>query len=1465
MEIINTLERGWNSDNDPIDQPKGTYRNMSNMNLITKNGNHFSAETQQGTIVSFSIPNYTDTVLFSSPNPRFTPIGFFSFIDKLIVMATHDESATGGSGIIGVVTIAENGIGTWDTLYYSEDLKFTKQHRLDGYALNETDAINRVYWCDDLNNPRVVNYTSTAYDSVASGTLIAGQQYIAVQGQIFYNGILYGIGETAGAIFTATVLGGTAYTATVNPSIPVGKVINYISVNSITIQPPATLGEIDYKETTRDGVLYAGMKAYTFRLKSDSGKVSSFCPISKPVHVTNTTPAASITGYQNYEGRGQGSVLVTTDASITITISDLPYTDFQFIEVVAVEYDQQIEVIRAITKIAETTITGSAIDIKHTGAENLGTFTIDELTAVETIIISAKTMATFKQRGFMANLTERAEFTSNVTADVLPFIYPIPADVTGGEGPKSYTYLGSENSALLNISVDGKYKVSNGDIEYPTGSGDTYGTVSPTTGTDVFIGVANETSWTVSSGTPDVTAIIRIRKYKAFNGGADVYKDIEVKDEYLDYKGEAVHHYLTGYWRDETYRIGFLGFDKYRQPFFVRWLDDIHIPSQSTSFGTVDAPSSPTTSDGGLINVYAGDLINPGDTTDNHAQTSLNIMGIQIDNLELDPEVIDKLDSFSIVRVKRDKQILTQGLMSPTAISADHASSAAPLATYDPLVDINCRLGGGTKDGTFSGFFTLKSPEITFLVSPLNSDLILQPNDLLSPVSRYLALEPYTDAASRTMEDPNGTGIYPVYVSTEGSAGANNQFFSKWYYHEKYVGNSGVINRFYSVGADSTITAADGTNDFVNRDAIIRNYATPSATAVHPLTPTNTAHGGTDTNWGASGGRSGLFITDEEDYINTSAAGLPQIWKAGENQKLLANWVRPKTILYNGQSDAAKALSEYLYCGHIQKIDAAFKADNYDAGTGKYRVSGIQVFGGDCLVSIYDTVICPYDDLTTGRPGAGFGYGVYFPCETTLNTVMRQGLHWSKNGLQVPATGVFYRKAGSSRPEDYLVNSAYSTTDELDFKYPALPLGFSGNGNFPSRARWSQQKNIGEVTDNQRIYLTNNFRDVDTNHGEINNLKVGADRLFYWQNKGVGYFPVNQQQLINSAIGGQVQLGVGGVLDRFDNSDIYFGNQHQWSLITTPDRFYWFDMRRKALCYLSFGGQVVEFSTLNGQQSFFNNRFTSIETISSPNIFDSDQPIMGRGISGWYDSRFETAYMTFKLNPTSGGQKYDFSDFTVSISKQLNEFIGQHSFVPGIAHEHNNHSLSVPNNIVGLLINTTYQEGDLVSFNGIIYVCLQTITTGGTVFNPPDIFYPGYFVAISMIDEINVHWRGDTAKFYGRVYDSYIEIVVTGQGQSVSFDNYEAYGNEFNFDNVTVNSSQLTGSDFNISASNRNYRYYDGSWKASYPLSTNNSRFFDKYIIVKFTKKNNFTGNIITSLNKPKRLVFLKSVIRPKK
>ena len=91
--IINTFEKGLHQDSSFILQPDGTYRNMKNGMLISYDNNHYTVEMSKGNRVLLTLtPRYLndETTLDKVP----MPIGFISFIDKLVIFSTNDETGS---------------------------------------------------------------------------------------------------------------------------------------------------------------------------------------------------------------------------------------------------------------------------------------------------------------------------------------------------------------------------------------------------------------------------------------------------------------------------------------------------------------------------------------------------------------------------------------------------------------------------------------------------------------------------------------------------------------------------------------------------------------------------------------------------------------------------------------------------------------------------------------------------------------------------------------------------------------------------------------------------------------------------------------------------------------------------------------------------------------------------------------------------------------------------------------------------------------------------------------------------------------------------------------------------------------------------------------------------------------------------------------------------------------------------
>jgi hypothetical protein len=69
--------------------------------------------------------------------------------------------------------------------------------------------------------------------------------------------------------------------------------------------------------------------------------------------------------------------------------------------------------------------------------------------------------------------------------------------------------------------------------------------------------------------------------------------------------------------------------------------------------------------------------------------------------------------------------------------------------------------------------------------------------------------------------------------------------------------------------------------------------------------------------------------------------------------------------------------------------------------------------------------------------------------------------------------------------------------------------------------------------------------------------------LIYWQPNEVGYIPIYERALTQNALGQPVQLGVGGLFERYDQLIDHIGNCNQFGLVESINGYHWYDARRK--------------------------------------------------------------------------------------------------------------------------------------------------------------------------------------------------------------------------------------------------------------------------------------------------------------
>lgn len=1445
QSVINTFEKGINQDVSFILQPDGTYRNMKNGTLISNDGNHYTVEMAEGNRVILTlVPRYLvdETTLDRVP----MPIGFISFIDKLVVFSTNSDSVT-GYGEIGVVSFRRVGLdftGTYVPYYHHASLNFTKLHKIEGFSFRENDKIERVYWTDKFNEPRVFDIANpiftTYYAPFPATPLIVNTKYMVLQGAITHGGVDYGPGFTAGNVFTAAfnnyvTLDGTPL------------VIEYFPMELLDWNPNRLMGNISFVEYGT-GSKNCGSSIYFYRLSSSSdGFATTWSYASYPIHVGMDNKTAYLTGipYIDFVGNGTTATLENSGKSIFIKIDNID-TNFDTIELCCAEYDQKTDIPYSIKIVDKRLITSSEMTIEDNGVSSLGDVAISEITSFPASILTCKTLTTNKNFNIIANTTEREEFELDLSgATVIQFQHPLIShgdldSCSNANVPDDQSPALGANPIAGAIKPWSRYLVSaapdaSNRVEYPAASGVYYYTG------DVFLGTVGNVTATFT-GTAQARPCASRNKYTRYNAvpfsNIAVKEAIELKTGFWDYKDPAIAALNKGYWSGEKYRIGLLLFDLKGNPFYVKHIKDI-------DFDTIDAKS-------GLLRE---------DTYSGASLYSLNTSAISVSGLDIPESIMNMCSGFSIVRAERDKRILTQGLLTQSIVDTVAAPNfICPAGTMNS--DLSTTL---INISAAQNIYSYHCPD--YLAGYDFNNSIGKIDDKMEEAGW---LTPYDFGAGAIVRGQSGNG-QTNYTKMFDNAGADAN--SPRQFVIKSLNGSGF--KYYNEN-DSEGNFDGNGNTYKNSMCEVSGAALIAGgqdTFCSGVTAWDNAY---------SVGCKKAILNAEGIFHWNSANDYSSAAETTNFKKLLVNCVSDVTpsTQYGGTSSVALANTLYMSTGHFQRIDAQVKADTLNgtfatgtyAGENKYTFSNVEVFGGDCYTNLIDLGSNLWAEGFE-NPGTtmAMAYSIWFPCECNVNYNLRRGLKVSNKDMHPSGLMAWQTSTGSGPLEDYSYNLGYNS-EGLAFKYPALPDNYRFTGKFEYRLRWAGEKFPGELINSFRTFRVPDYRDVDGNKGQINNVKEKDSRLFYWQDHGVGYAPILERQLVGgSALGYATALGVTGVVDRYDVIDTTFGNQHQHGLTETEYGYAWFDMRNRAFMVMGVGSKPEEMSLVKGLQVFFNNEFDE-GNVFYPNSYSAiyntndlsvpEVPLMGYGIIGVYDPKFKMTYMTFKyvkrdLDSGSGAESLVNRDFTIGYNHVLNAFVSFYDHCPAIWHNHNDLVLSAnnPKNTKPYGVDmpsTDYVIGDTVGpIDGIEYICIKALNIPSypaAATKDPEYASSIYWLAINKENEIYLQTFGaDICKFYGKVWDSEHEIIVNAKTDiALTPQNMQVKAVGANATSVYFSADNQSSSDLNISSNNRNYRFIDGAWFFSVALDRLKGRITDYYVKVKFVHKNYVTDPTVS-------------------
>lgn len=269
---------------------------------------------------------------------------------------------------------------------------------------------------------------------------------------------------------------------------------------------------------------------------------------------------------------------------------------------------------------------------------------------------------------------------------------------------------------------------------------------------------------------------------------------------------------------------------------------------------------------------------------------------------------------------------------------------------------------------------------------------------------------------------------------------------------------------------------------------------------------------------------------------------------------------------------------------------------------------------------------------------------------------------------------------GISLPQIYLVNPDYYVTSGIK-KFYTIPIQYDCCSecaeSFPLRIHHSLQSFQEENSDNYRIFLPNDYIDIEGNTGKITNIFTMYNNLFAHTQEALWQMGRNYKERVTDDIvsfigtGSYFEIPPQKMID--DETGSSAGTNHKWSSIKTPSGYYFVSENQKKIYEFSGakttkGGNGLKAISNVGLNSWFKNNiqvqvdkeFLDTNGVEYPYKDNPSNP-QGTGYISTYDSNKERILFTKKDYNTE--TEID-NSWTISYSIAEGKWISWHSYRP---------------------------------------------------------------------------------------------------------------------------------------------------------------------------------------------------------
>lgn len=159
------------------------------------------------------------------------------------------------------------------------------------------------------------------------------------------------------------------------------------------------------------------------------------------------------------------------------------------------------------------------------------------------------------------------------------------------------------------------------------------------------------------------------------------------------------------------------------------------------------------------------------------------------------------------------------------------------------------------------------------------------------------------------------------------------------------------------------------------------------------------------------------------------------------------------------------------------------------------------------------------------------------------------------------------------------------------FTYRALNYDRSNLDKFPNTITWTKTKNAGELIDTWTNITLASTLDFDGDKGPINALKRYKDSILAFQDTGISQVLYNESTQITTTAGVPIEIANSGKVTGKRYLSNQIGCTNKWSICETPNNLYFIDNIARELYMLNEG--FTPLAKQKGFTSFFSSRLSN--------------------------------------------------------------------------------------------------------------------------------------------------------------------------------------------------------------------------------------------------------------------------------